>query len=76
MKIKKSRKRAWVRFLVRVGIYLVLAGISVIFIRVDRIIGDEKMPNFKDGDLVFTNNINNVTPFLLIRVRGFDDQRL
>lgn len=73
MKIKKSRKRAWMRFLVRVGIYLVLAGISVIFIRADRIIGDEKMPNFKDGDLVFTNKNNNATPFLLIRVRGFDD---
>ena len=73
MKIKKSRKRAWMRFLVRVGIYLVLAGISVIFIRVNRIIGDEKMPNFKDGDLVFTNKIDSATPFLLIRVRGFDD---
>ncbi|MDO4220197.1 MAG: hypothetical protein Q4D22_03145 [Candidatus Saccharibacteria bacterium] len=73
MKIKKSRKRAWMRFLVRVGIYMIMAGIMAIFIRVDRIVGDERAPFFKDGDLVFTNKIDNTTPFLLVRVRGFDD---
>ena len=73
MIIKKSRKREWFRFLVRVGLLISLIIVGFFIFDVDRIVGDGKSPNYKDGDLVFRSNFGRKLPFLLIRVRGFND---
>ncbi len=73
MKIKKSRRRECLRLLARVGLDILLIVMILGLFRIERVIGDEWKPNYRDGDVVFLNRFDNGTPILLIRVRGFDD---
>jgi hypothetical protein len=73
MKIKKSKKWEWGHFLARVGLLILFIATMTIAVRVERIVGNANAPNYKDGDLVFVSNYGERKPFLLIRVRGFDD---
>ncbi len=73
MKIKKSRRREYLRLLARVGLDILLIAIVLGVLRVERIVGDERGPNYRDGDVVFSSRFEDETPILLIRVRGFDD---
>lgn len=72
MKIKKSRKRIIVRFLVRVGLMAIII-VSFCFVSVRRIEGDAITQDYRDGDLVFEERWGKGATFLLIRVRSFED---
>lgn len=61
------------RLLARVGLDIMLIAIVLGVLRIERIVGDEREPNYRDGDVVFSSRFENETPVLLIRVRGFDD---
>ena len=72
MKIKRSRRREWARLLVRVLAIAFLVVCAAFSIRLHRVEGDEQAPAYKDGDLVMMWRSDD-TPFLQLRVRGFDD---
>lgn len=73
MKIKKSRKWEWGHFLARVGLLMLFLLLMAVVVKIERKVGVDSSPNYKDGDLVFRSNIDGGEPFLLVRVRGFDD---
>ena len=72
MKIKKARKRSALRFLVRVGVVLLIAAAGMCFVSIRRIDNNAAAPNYRDGDLVFEERWGSGAVFLLVRVRGFD----
>ena len=72
MRIKKSRKRSTLRFLVRVGLIVAIVWIGLLTFSISRINNNTDAPNYRDGDLVFKKRWDN-DAFLLIRVRGFEE---
>ncbi len=72
MIIRRKWRREWARLLVRVVALVTVLIIVVMFLRVRRIEGTNMEPNYKDGDLVLMWR-SDETPFLQLRVRGFDD---
>ena len=72
MKIRKNRRREWARLLLRGASLIIVTMVFFIFIKARRIVGNELAPKYMDGDLVLLFKPRN-TPFLQLRVRGFDD---
>ena len=72
MKIKKSRRHEWACLLRKIIVLAAILIAMMILVQIRRIEGDAVAPLYKDGDLVFKPRFGDA-PFLLLRVRGFDD---